>query len=215
MVCLAVGNFDQSESMSHELLRRIGFFVDAEFLDAERVKQIIVKSASGAGQPAGVISGGESVVDTTVRLVDEISMPIKMQSYVRSRLDLLKPLLEKHFKTTLQGAEDPVCLAYRAGSFYKPHRDVSSNTHDPEFVRHRSITAIVFLNAETENGAHGSYSGGSVAFYGVMKFPGWEDYGVSLKGREGLLVAFPSDTLHEVQPVTAGTRSTIVTWFYR
>lgn len=85
----------------------------------------------------------------------------------------------------------------------------------PDLSRRRTVSAIVFLNTESEHGGEGSYSGGSVAFYGVMNMPGLEKHGVALKGRSGLLVAFRSDILHEVYPVTAGTRNTIVTWFYK
>ena len=153
------------------------------------------------------------LVDTAIRTADEIAISSEMYLRLGARLAGLKPLLEDHFRTKLQGLEDPVCLAYQSRSFYKPHRDVSIDRNAPENVRHRVVTAILFSNAETEHGLNNSYSGGSLAFYGIMKFSGWEDYGVSVKGRQGLLVAFPSETLHEVQIVKAGLRTTIATWY--
>jgi predicted 2-oxoglutarate/Fe(II)-dependent dioxygenase YbiX len=37
---------------------------------------------------------------------------------------------------------------------------------------------------------------------------------VDVVPRAGTLVAFPSDTPHEVLPVTGGVRDAIVDWFY-
>jgi len=37
---------------------------------------------------------------------------------------------------------------------------------------------------------------------------------VDIAPRAGLFVAFPSETAHEVLPVTAGVRDAIVDWFY-
>ena len=51
-----------------------------------------------------------------------------------------------------------------------------------------------------------SYTGGTLNFYDQTK-----EFG--LEGETGLLVAFTSDTFHEVIPVTSGERFTIITWF--
>jgi hypothetical protein len=50
-------------------------------------------------------------------------------------------------------------------------------------------------------------------FYGVVDDPAWRSFGVALAPEPGLLVAFPSHVVHEVTPVTAGDRYTIVDWF--
>jgi SM-20-related protein len=35
-----------------------------------------------------------------------------------------------------------------------------------------------------------------------------------VQGETGALIAFPSEMLHEVTPITRGERFTIVSWFY-
>jgi predicted 2-oxoglutarate/Fe(II)-dependent dioxygenase YbiX len=58
------------------------------------------------------------------------------------------------------------------------------------------------------------YQGGDLTFFGLMKTPGAKEYGFPVDMETGLLVAFPSATLHEVSPVTGGKRYTLVTWFF-
>lgn len=202
--------------MSKELLARLGFFFRDEFLGPESCEQILREAMASTARQGTIIRGGDdAVVDTTARRVEQADLSTQTNQLLISRLELVKPELERHFKVTLEGSEDPVCLTYKPGDFYVPHHDVARGPDAPDLSRRRTVSAIVFLNTESEHGGEGSYSGGSVAFYGVMNMPGLEKHGVALKGRSGLLVAFRSDILHEVYPVTAGTRNTIVTWFYK
>jgi predicted 2-oxoglutarate/Fe(II)-dependent dioxygenase YbiX len=60
---------------------------------------------------------------------------------------------------------------------------------------------VVFLTTAGEE-----CEGGSLRLY--------EPEAVDVVPRAGMLVAFPSDTPHEVLPVTAGVRDAIVDWFY-
>jgi predicted 2-oxoglutarate/Fe(II)-dependent dioxygenase YbiX len=72
---------------------------------------------------------------------------------------------------------------------------------------------VVFLNRQTEQPESDSFCGGSLVLYGLVGEPDWQDYGFPLTGEAGLLVAFPSSVIHEVEAVTAGERYTIATWF--
>jgi SM-20-related protein len=48
----------------------------------------------------------------------------------------------------------------------------------------------------------------------LVRDPRWQSVGFGVEGEEGLLIAFRSDLLHEVTPVTHGERYTLVSWFY-
>ncbi len=52
-----------------------------------------------------------------------------------------------------------------------------------------------------------------MTFYGLMEGAEWEKCAFSLEANSGLLIAFRSDVLHEVKPVTFGERLTVVSWF--
>jgi predicted 2-oxoglutarate/Fe(II)-dependent dioxygenase YbiX len=68
--------------------------------------------------------------------------------------------------------------------------------HTPQ----RDVTALYYLNDD--------FNGGEIAF---------EQHGVAIKPRLGLLVIFPSDHhhVHEVHPVTGGERYSVQIWFTR
>jgi predicted 2-oxoglutarate/Fe(II)-dependent dioxygenase YbiX len=55
--------------------------------------------------------------------------------------------------------------------------------------------------------------GGALRLYGLAD-PGDPAVPFDIVPAAGTLVAFPSDVLHEVLPVTAGVRDAIVDWFY-
>ena len=198
------------------LFSGLGLFVDEHFLDLESCKTIRNHGGVGDSALAGVQkSTGESGVDTGVRRVQQTRLPRPLRGQLRTQLLSIQSLLEAHFETRLEGAEDPALLTYRPGDFYHPHRDGSEDPHMPEYLQRRRISVIVFLNTETDTPGSGSYCGGAVVFYGLVKKEGCEKYGLSLNGRAGVLVAFRSDIWHEVQPVTSGQRCTVVSWYYR
>lgn len=206
-----------SRTPAEQFFRQIGFFVDEKFLEPGYCERIRAESALNPGQPARVVRRrtGETAVDLDKRRVESSELPVGLRDFVRSRFLHLKPAIEKQFKTTLTDFEEPGLLHYREGDFYRLHRDRSDDQQAPEFFRRRCIAAIVFLNTQTEEPIVDSYCGGALVFYGVVKGRGWENYGFPFAGRAGTFIAFPAETLHEVQPVTAGKRSTLVTWYCR
>jgi SM-20-related protein len=195
--------------------RRVGFFVDEHFLTPDYCEKIRTASTLTEGRPGGIRRRkGDVVVDASKRQVAQSELPIEMRRFVLSRLLSLKPAIEKHFGTALEGVEDPLLLKYRIGDFYKAHRDRSDDPRTAEFFRQRRVSVVAFINTQTQDEEADSYCGGALVFYGVVKEPKWEDCAFSMTGHAGTLVAFRADTLHEVQPVTAGTRLTIATWYY-
>ena len=72
----------------------------------------------------------------------------------------------------------------------------------------RRISVTIFLNQESATPGAETYSGGSLVF------SDWRtDARLTVAGEAGKLVAFPSETTHEVEPVTHGERYSIVTWY--
>jgi predicted 2-oxoglutarate/Fe(II)-dependent dioxygenase YbiX len=111
----------------------------------------------------------------------------------------------------LEGCETPGFLIYEAGSFFAAHRDTGPD--DPPEMRRRQISAVVFLNRQFAQPSQHGYTGGTLRFHGLLDGPRWEGCPLPFDGEPGMLVAFPSDVLHEVQLVSAGRRFTLVTWF--
>jgi predicted 2-oxoglutarate/Fe(II)-dependent dioxygenase YbiX len=155
---------------------------------------------AGAGEPAEVLdeSGGRRA---TVIEIDQSTL-----TELERRIEATRPELEAHFGCSLGELEGAGLLRYRSGDGYGRHRDAGAAASWPDAER-RLISIVVFLNSAAPGVAHG-FSGGALRL--------WDgSTATELVPEQGSLVAFPSETLHEVCAVTAGVRDVIVDWFYR
>ena len=161
------------------------------------------------------VGSSEEIVDEDRKRRTEMETisPLTV-SGVEAQLRAVMPLVARHFAVPLNGAEAPKFVVYHVGDFYRAHADWSDVADAPDYVKRRRVTGVLFLNDQTEELSPDSYGGGELTLYGLVDAPRWREYGFPLTGEEGLLVAFPSQLLHEVAPVTRGTRYAITTWFF-
>jgi predicted 2-oxoglutarate/Fe(II)-dependent dioxygenase YbiX len=98
-------------------------------------------------------------------------------------------------------------LRYGVGDFFVAHQDGNTGLLrlDTEL---RRISLVIFLSRESESPQPDTYCGGSLLFTDFRA-----DRKGSVAGEPGTLVAFRSETTHEVTPVTHGERYSIVSWF--
>ena len=82
-----------------------------------------------------------------------------------------------------------------------------------EHLKRRRLSVVLFLNRQAKEATPGGFCGGSLVFYGLINDPRAKQIGFPLVAEPGLLIAFPSDLVHEVTPVTDGERYTVVSWF--
>ena len=129
------------------------------------------------------------------------------------RIGSLRADLAAHFKMPLRGHEGPTFLRYTPGGFYEPHVDRAGDDEPEISPSLRRVSIVIFLNAMSAHPGPSEYAGGALTFYGVVDDPAWRTFGFALEPEPGLLVAFPSHLVHEVTPVAAGDRYTIVDWF--
>jgi predicted 2-oxoglutarate/Fe(II)-dependent dioxygenase YbiX len=148
-----------------------------------------------------------------VRNTWEVPVADDAMAGVSAKLEALRPDLAAHFGADLTGHEGPTILLYQPGGFYEPHVDRSRRDELDIRPVHRRVSVVVFLNAMRVPAGPAEYSGGALTFYGLIDEPAWKSIGFGLEPEAGLLVAFPSDIVHEVTPVIAGDRYTIVDWF--
>jgi SM-20-related protein len=199
---------------SADFLARLGIFVRHGFLSDDLCKHIITDIRSGEPVPAPIGNDqGAYVVDTSVRQAFAIKVSEATRTLVEAPLRALQPSLEEHFHAALSHHQEPTFLFYGVGDHYAPHRDNRRDEGACSPSREREVSAVVFLNDPSENETDGGYGGGELTLFGLIKAPGTEARGLSLAAKRGLLVAFCSDLLHQVTPVTHGERFTMVTWY--
>ena len=198
-----------------DFFARIGLFVARDFLKVSERTRLLAEARSATAQPATVgIAPSVYAVDESVRRTKVAVVSASAASLVESHLLGLKPALEEHFGLPLNGCQPPQFLVYREGDFFNPHRDSASVPGAAEFSKVRRVATVLFLNGESDEGHEGDYGGGSLTFYGLMGDPRLQNVGLPLRGEPGVLIAFRTDIIHEVTPVTHGERFTVVSWFF-
>jgi predicted 2-oxoglutarate/Fe(II)-dependent dioxygenase YbiX len=117
--------------------------------------------------------------------------------------DIVKNIINPFYNIEVKDSEMPQFLHYGVGGHYKPHNDAEALWKAPNgdvFWRKsmdRDLSTVLFLNDDFEGGD--------------FVFP---ELNIYVKPKPGLLICFPSDHryIHGVEPVTKGTRYSIVNW---
>jgi len=173
-------------------------FVVPQFLEASLVDSIVAEMKAAAGSAATVYGSTVSgSVDESVRRTFRVKPSNETVALVVQKLLSCKTSIEKHFDVVLKECEEPQFLRYREGDFFVAHQDGNTGLLRLE-TEQRLISTVIFLSRD--------YSGGSLVFSNLR-----ERYQVSPE--PGTLVAFRSETTHEVTPVTHGERYSIASWY--
>ena len=198
------------------ILGHLGFFVQRRFLSAEVCRRIRGEMGAAARVPAMVRPLGETggVVDPMTRRTGIAGVSASTRTIVEGQLGTTQPVLEQHFLVRLAGWQRPEFYIYEEGDFFTAHRDSDADPAAPDRIKTRQVSVSVFLN-DVRGGRDGeSYHGGEMVFYGRRGDGRGGGFAIPLGSDEGMLVAFRSDWIHEIKPVTSGRRYSIVTWFF-
>lgn len=102
-------------------------------------------------------------------------------------------------------------MRYNVGDFFVAHQDGNTGMLRLDTDATRKISITIFLNAQSSAQISGSYCGGSLKFSDYRAVPEYREF--DLPAEHGLLVAFRSETTHEITPITHGERYAVVSWF--
>ena len=170
----------------------------------------------GTTAPAEVYDEGY-VVSRVARRSLEVDVDRRTLTWIHRALIPARVLASVFFGVALDASEGAGLLRYPPGGFYRPHRDVL-----PEAAGEwqRQIAVVIFLNsvgpdagpdASPDAGEGEPFGGGELRLH-----PDGSEHDadtLDIVPRCGTLVAFPAARLHEVLPVTLGTRDAVVDWF--
>ena len=173
-------------------------FVIEHFLEPDLCELIVAEMQATEGSAATVYGRAASgSIDTNVRKTLRIVPSTETLELVIRRLLSCKSDVEQHFNVSLSECEQPQFLRYREGDFFVAHQDGNTGLLrlDTEL---RLISTVIFLNDV--------YGGGSLVFSNVSSK-------YDMPAAPGTLVAFRSETTHEVTPVTHGERFSIASWY--
>jgi predicted 2-oxoglutarate/Fe(II)-dependent dioxygenase YbiX len=192
------------------LLPKLGIFVREGFLEPELCASLRREIAATPGDPT-TVNAADAPEEQRKRRLKTVMLSDRDALDIKGRLVELRPELEEHFGLELSTVRTPHALSYREGDFLQAHHD-RSETAQEAWVRERKVSVVMFVNGASEDARPGTFSGGDLVFYGLL---GGDDaaFGLPVPAKEGLLVAFASDVLHEVKRVTGGERHSVVAWY--
>ena len=191
-------------STRNKVLEKLGVFGRNSALSPDVCTQFIQLVQNAPAQAAEVFrTDRTTLIDETNRRTLSVSIPEEATTRISDVFEGLRQDLSAHFGLALSRHEEPQYLRYGPGAFFAPHRD--RPRADGLETSDRKVSLVLFLNDD--------YEGGRLIFYDLIGERGFAGVGLACDPAPGLAIAFRSDTMHEVTPVTAGERFTIVTWF--
>jgi SM-20-related protein len=185
------------------------------FLDRELCAEIRQEMANASEVAATVREADRSyAVDQQTRRTNKTEVSEQTSSLVSERLMSVRQEVAEVFGIQVSGVQRPQFLRYREGDFFAAHQDRASDEKGAAFEREREVSAVVFLNDESDEPLPDTYEGGALTLFGLLDSADGRNVGLPVVGEAGALIAFPSEMLHEVTPITRGERFTVVSWFY-
>ena len=188
---------------------RTDTFVIADFLDAVACARLSAELRDGAAAAAALTGSSPlPAVNRTIRSALRVEPSPATAGDVAAKLAACRPALERHFGVELGEFERPQFLRYVSGDHFVAHQDGNTPLiRDSTLARRVSVT--VFLNAPSDDPAEG-FGGGDLVFHGPFGDLARRD---RVTPSPGTLIAFRSETTHEVEPITHGERYAIVSWY--
>ena len=181
-------------------------FVVPQFFQPRLCETILAELKSLDGSAATVYGRTTSgSVDENARKTLRVTPSDETIALVTRQLWERKEAVERHFAVSLNECEDPQFLRYREGDFFVAHQDGNTGLLRLDTER-RLISTVIFLSRESDTPEPNAYCGGSLVFSDLRN-------SFHIRAEPGTLVAFRSETTHEVTPVTHGERYSIASWY--
>lgn len=196
-----------------EPILHFGLFVREQFFDERACAEIVAEMQSCQAESATVYGRGASgTIDGTARKSLRCAPNAETTLFVRQKLSECKAEVEEYFSRSLGEVEEPQFLRYGVGDFFVAHQD--GNTGLLRLDSDARLVSVVILlshGSEIRGGSENTYSGGALVFHDRHAYPLRAE--LSLARNPGTLIAFRSETTHEVTPVTNGERYSIASWY--
>lgn len=143
-------------------------------------------------------------IDENIRDTQAVDFTPIMPEVRELMHNVVHRVVNPFYNFKIKDSELPQLLKYEVGGHYKPHYDGVAQWRNPDGSViwkksvDRDLSSVIFLNDDFE--------GGDFVFPHLR---------IRIRPEPGLMVCFPSteDYLHQVEPVTKGTRYSLVTWF--
>ncbi len=176
----------------------------------------IISEMSAIQGRSSVVYGSSpaGVVNETTRKSLRLTPSTETVALIVGRLLACMNEVAQHFAVQLNECEDPQFLRYQKGDFFVAHQDGNTGMLRLD-TESRLVSTVILLSREVESEPSDDesnvYCGGSLVFTNPHVTGDRAKFRV--RADPGTLIAFRSETTHEVTPVTQGERYSIVSWY--
>jgi predicted 2-oxoglutarate/Fe(II)-dependent dioxygenase YbiX len=184
-----------------------------DFFEPRVCDRIVAEMSTAAGRSSVVYGSTPSgTVDQTSRRSLRLTPSTETAAFVVNKLRDRMDRIASHFGVDLSECEEPQFLRYKKGDFFVAHQDGNTGLLRLDTERRR-VSTVILLSRETDSTEPGPnvYCGGSLVFTNLKAPPELAKF--RMFADPGTLIAFRSETTHEVTPVTHGERLSIVSWY--
>jgi SM-20-related protein len=184
-----------------------------DFFEPPVYERIVAEMDAAAGQSSVVYGSTQSgTVDETSRRSLRLAPPRETAELVVNKLLGCMGRIASHFGIEVSECEEPQFLRYKKGDFFVAHQDGNTGLLRLDTERRR-VSTVILLGRESDSPEPGLnvYCGGSLVFTNLKAPPELAKF--RMVADPGTLIAFRSETTHEVTPVTHGERLSIVSWY--
>ena len=187
------------------------FVLFTDFFDQPTCDRIVAEMRTAQAAAATVYGqSSDGSVNENVRKTLRVQPAPEIVDLVTDRLAACKADVENHFGVRLTECEEPQFLRYREGDFFVAHQDGNTGLLRLDTER-RLISTVIFLSRESETPQADTHCGGSLVITD-LRAPA-DRSRTRVSADRGTLLAFRSETTHEVTPVTHGERFSIASWY--
>ena len=190
---------------------RFDLYVVRVFFDAETCVEFIDEIAAHSRPGHGLRAGRLGCVDERVRKAARLMPARETFEHCQARLLECRGEVGEHFGVSLGGLRRAAVPKLPGGRLLRRHQDGNTGMILSEREQSRRVSVVIFLNRQSEAPEADAYGGGALVFSDWRAGQGRVEF--RLSGEAGTLVAFRSETTHEVVPVTHGERYSIVSWY--
>ena len=188
----------QLDSINH-----FGLLVREDFLDKSTCESVVAAMCSSESFQATLYGRTTSgSVDNNVRRSLRHDLSLSIVNVVKEKLFERTAEIEAHFSVKVRECEEPQFLHYRVGDFFVAHQDGNTGLLRLD-QENRRVSVVIFLSSSD------AHRGGDLVFHDYREH---KRFAFSME-KAGTLLAFPSETTHEVTPVISGERFSIACWY--
>lgn len=183
-------NYEQTDSFP-------AYYVYPDAFSESECLTIKLMAQSLGYEPAAIMRAGEPVFND-YRICDTASFTKDFrESWIAERVMAHALEANRAFRFQILSVSDLLVCRYEVGGRYKDHIDLGEGV-----TQYRKLSVVVQLDDPSD------YEGGELVFSSAA------DAGVpsDIPKERGTIIVFPSFTRHRVEPVTKGTRHSLVSW---